>query len=603
MRCSHLFSSVMKLVVSSLVAAAAAGTPHLHSAIDAASFATSKLDIPYSSVSSKSSTNSMVSKSPQSGYTPVAPAEFDSSDDEDSTELVETDETELQSLSSTGKKTPEPTFELPKPATPKAATPAATPAGSKSKGSSKSGSAQTGPASSKSSLKGSKLSQTSKSGSSSKSGQPASQSPKSAPVTIPESEKDESTPTIPKPSSKMSKHSKSPKSSQSKIASQSITKPSSKKSSMSGSNSKSGGSAPLIQSSSSSRAYFRRGRAKTPSIAQLPPMSSWMRLSRSRSNLVTPDFVLTVFPSKNMRAEADGHAIPMKMLFDTGSSDSWVHTAAACGRPGCYHVGESQGYDVSKPKQVVYRHKTLVLSQFVKETMFAGIDVKIPTVLWLNYAKHSWYGDYAGVLGASPKTALGQSPFALVPQGKSMVYYPAPCSQLPVLACRSGRFHSVKLTANGLAGGQWQVEGVVTMVGSKLGVKQGFHLATGVITMDLPTEVFDKFTQQLEAKHMTIQGETKQGMLLVTECGADADSKLPILEVHLGGLVSKIRPRDYVYFDARLPEGSCFLAVRKQQSKVAVLGAPFLRNVVSVFNKDKVDMCVPKRKPVVLPVA
>ena len=286
------------------------------------------------------------------------------------------------------------------------------------------------------------------------------------------------------------------------------------------------------------------------------------------------------------------------ILIDTGSSNTWVfsdvlpETSLVLPLKGPHNGGH-------RPRQKLLDGDDYTLKHFVEgpsKMMVAteGTERSVWTgKLWMILSSGPRFGGVQGLLSAGAKSDLGKSGFALVPfEGGINLFKNFDEGNLASAVCRRDRLHAQEPVNKHL--GYWDVEGFVG-INNEPPTSERWRLSTGSRMIELRGEAWNSFKKVLRHNQMDFDSSDKvSGEPVVKNCGADTVRGLPSIKIKLTHFTFYILPQEYV---VPLKDGKCLLRVsRRKGDGISILGAPFLRNVVSVFGKDGVKLCAPKGK-------
>lgn len=311
-----------------------------------------------------------------------------------------------------------------------------------------------------------------------------------------------------------------------------------------------------------------RPRPSTPVFGEAA-ITPILTLSRKRDSL-EPEFAF----------DAKVGTQNVRLILSTASYNSWVFGRVLTKVPRRMDT---------KARKSLFRGNDYTLAQYAKDVAVTAEkgDFNWKGRLWMNWAKPT-EGGYTGVLGAGPYSDFKMD-FALVPKGDAMQLIANPnLDKLAEDVCRSNRFHALQLTSEKY----WEGKGEV---GTHTPREEIFRLATGSRLIQLDQAAWLAFVGNL--RHVgvkTVAVADSTGELLVTECDESRD-RFPIVKISIANISVNILPRDYL---VQLKDGKCHISVgpRPKGAEFSLLGAPFMRNVVSAFGKDGVKLCVPKTK-------
>lgn len=305
---------------------------------------------------------------------------------------------------------------------------------------------------------------------------------------------------------------------------------------------------------------------------KVPPI----RLRRVRGNLLSPDFVFAGVVGQT----------PLNLLLDSGAHYSWLYATRLGGDPilndrAVTHTVREQAHGGT--------------GHAFNQYLDGGNDRVWLGRLYLDWAPPVWgEGDWSGVIAAGPRSDLLRSgtTVALIPSGEELyMVYNAAKSSLASTACKSRKFDfTAQVSEN-----HWDVAGTANLFGLDKPRREVWRLSTGARTIQLSGTAWAAFSKQITREGRKVGGWLPSGEALITGCANRR--ALPIVDVTVGTLTVSIDPSDYL---VDLHDGTCHLLVtsRGGDAKFSVLGAPFMRNVVSHFANGKkegptLDLCLP----------
>jgi hypothetical protein len=320
-----------------------------------------------------------------------------------------------------------------------------------------------------------------------------------------------------------------------------------------------------------------------PSCRQIPPLSqdpvapgqidfsklTHITLSRKADQRASSlDFVMRLTPQTNTQPGSR----PLDFLLDTWRSVSFV-----------YAWDGSRGFYASYPRNDAgcFDYDPIGrICNYVSETMNAGHALLTTPQVWLT---NSRFPNVDGVIGANRLGPNFQRDFLTFPDTSSSMKLVFNPPDLGSLICRTP-FTRIPLTADAYSKGTWQVRGRIGCNG--MAAEGEVVLTTAPSPIELERRVFSVFRQMMRSANMHYHEGF--GAYRVSDCRRYRE-RFPRITVDLGGFHAHILPQDYTYFSSRV--SGCLIDVQESQNGIMQLGPAFLRNVVTWFRPDSVDIC------------
>ncbi|EGX97102.1 aspartic-type endopeptidase (CtsD), putative [Cordyceps militaris CM01] len=280
------------------------------------------------------------------------------------------------------------------------------------------------------------------------------------------------------------------------------------------------------------------------------------------------------------------------MLVDTGAGSSWVMGADcssdACAKHNTFGTGQSDTLTISDKDFSVAYGSGKVSGKLATDTIsVAGMSVKYQ--IGLASTTSTEFKDFAfdGILGLSMGSGASANFLATLTSAaaiKSAIFSVAlsraadggTSGEIKFGGINSAKYTGdISYTSLASKSGDWAINlDDMSFDGKKAGVGKLAYIDTGTTYIFGPPSVTDKV-------HAVIDGSKKQGAYYSVPC----DTTTPIT-VTFSGVDYQIPAKDWV--GAKDTSGTCFSNIYGQEvvKDSWLIGATFLKNVYTVFDKD-----------------